>query len=326
MEDQAKLRIIYLFNILSQYTNEKNQLTTNQINEKLIEFYNAPVNRNTLTHDLLLMKDAGISIVAHRGTQNKYYFTGHPFTPGELKVLIDAVASSRFIPEKSSKELIEKLSTLTNYIDAETLFTNVSVEGRVRSESEVGYNNVETINNAIRDKERISFQYIDYSLSGRPLLRHNGERYIVSPYALVWDGDYYYLIGWTENRDEVRNFRLDRIYEAPMRLGQDGYVKKPKEFNLKEYRKTVFRMFGNGEAVEVTLQGTQGTMKGIIDNFGTKCKPKAVDKTHYQVIVKVVPSPTFFRWVFGWNGEMKIIAPENVKGKYREMARKALED
>ena len=85
-------------------------------------------------------------------------------------------------------------------------------------------------------------------------------------------------------------------------------------------------MFGNGEAVDITLRGTQETMKGIIDNFGTKCKPKAVDKTHYQVTVKVVPSPTFFRWVFGWNGEMKIIAPENVKEKYREMARKALED
>ena len=326
MEDQAKLRIIYLYNILSKYTNEKHQLTTNQINEKLIELYNAPVNRNTLTHDLLLMKAAGIGIEAYRGTQNRYYYSGHPFAPGELKILIDAVASSRFIPEKRSKDLIKKLSKLTNEHDAEKLFTNVIPDARVKSESDIGYDMVETVNNAISNREHISFQYTDYDVRGKRILRQNGEQYIVSPYALVWDGDYYYLIGWSENRGEVRNYRLDRIKETPILLGTEGFVEQPEDFNLKEYRKTVFRMFGNGEPVAVTLQGEAHTMKGLIDNFGSRCGAKAIDKNHYQATVKVVPSPTFFRWVFGWNGAMKIVGPEEVREEYREMVRRALEE
>ena len=325
MENQSKLRIICLYRILSQYTNEAHPLSTNQLIRRLAEEYRLDVNRNTLGKDLELMMDAGLGIRVIHSTQNKYYFDGQTFTNGELKLLMDAVASSRFIPEKRSKELIKKLGTLTNVYEQETLHRNVSVAGRVKTESETGYENVDRINSAIDRKERIAFTYVDYTSSGKKILRHDGEKYLVSPYALVWDGDYYYLIGYAENRGKIENFRLDRIHEAPENMGTAGYVKKPRSFSLEEYRRTVFRMFGTDESAEVTLVGETFTLKGFYDQFGEKTRVRALDEDHYTATVRVCPSPTFYRWVFVWGGAMKITAPENVREEYREMCRKGLE-
>ena len=142
-------------------------------------------------------------------------------------------------------------------------------------------------------------------------LRHNAETYIVSPYALIYDGDYYYMIGWCDNRDKIENFRLDRIDKKPeMIVGE--YMEQPEGFRISEYRKTVYRMFGNGEPVQVILQGEQVTMKGLLDQFGKSARIKAIDDNIFQAKVKVSTSPTFYRWVFGWEGKMKIVGPENV--------------
>ena len=154
-------------------------------------------------------------------------------------------------------------------------------------------------------------------------LKNDGEYYTVSPYALVWDGDYYYLIGWCDNRDHMRNFRVDRFYRTPVVLEDEESIPEPEDFDLAEYSQKVFRMFGSDETIDVELLCEAGVMNGIIDQFGTKVKTWEVDEQHFIAVVSVSPSPTFFRWVFGWNGNIKILSPEKVKGEYSAMLRKA---
>lgn len=324
-DNHAKQRIIALMKILSQRTDKDHTLTTQQIIKILYEEYNCGVNRNTLTTDIKLLIANGVQIEVIHSSQNHYYYKGHPFKLAELKLLIDAVASSKFISDRKSREIITKLCSMTNQYDAEKLHRNIYPVGNGRADDTCGYATVDVVNEAIDQKTKITFQYIDYNTSGKKILRRNGEVYKVSPYAMIYDGDYYYVIGWCDNRGEIRNFRMDRISRTPKLLAEEEYVEKPEEFDINEYRNTAFRMFGNGEAVEVILQGEQETMKGFIDQFGKKANVRAIDRERYTAVVKVVPSPTFYRWVFGWGGKIKIMGPEQIKSSFIKMCHNVLE-
>ena len=157
------------------------------------------------------------------------------------------------------------------------------------------------------------------------LLKVDHEYYIVSPYVLVWNGDNYYLIGFCDNRDHMRNFRLDRIYKTPALLENEPAIPLSKKFNLGEYTKKVFRMYASDQTVDVELLCESHVMNGVVDQFGPSVKIIEVDDEHFKAFVKICPSPTFYQWVFGWNGAMKIVAPENVHDEYKEMLMRALE-
>ena len=133
------------------------------------------------------------------------------------------------------------------------------------------------------------------------------------------------MIGYCDNREHMRNFRLDRIYKTPIVLEDEDAVPEPEDFNLADYSRKVFRMFGGDEEAEVELLCETGMMNGIVDQFGTKVKTEEVDEEHFKVTVTVCPSPTFYRWVFGWNGGIKITGPEKIKVEYKAMLEKALE-
>ena len=284
------------------------------------------VHRTTLPGDIAMMEEAGIHFEIVKSRQNKYYYDDRPFDVPELKLLIDAVSSSKFITEKKSKELIKKLVSLTSDYNAEKLRRHITVEGRIKSENEKAFYILDCINEAIDKNCKVSFQYADYNNRKYKELRHNGEYYIVSPYALVWDGDYYYMIGYCDNREHMRHFRLDRIYRIPNVLEDQEAVPEPKGFKLADYMKKMFRMYGGEKTINVELQCETFIMNAIVDHFGTKVQTEEIDDNHFKATVTVSPSPTFYRWVFGWNGAMKILAPEYVFEEYKAMARKALEN
>jgi predicted DNA-binding transcriptional regulator YafY len=179
------------------------------------------------------------------------------------------------------------------------------------------------INEAIDTQRKIRFQYADYSTKKRKVVRHGGEFYVVSPYALIRDGDYYYAVGFRETRGRVQSFRLDRFYKTPELLDAPR-IDPPKGFSMDAYAKSVFRMYDTDEPVEVTLLCENRLAHAIIDRFGKSVVIDEVDINHFTITVEACASPTFYRWVFGWNGDMKILSPEKVVEEYREMARNAL--
>ena len=271
-----------------------------------------------------MLHKSGFSIEVIHSQSNSYYIDTQTFDMAELKVLIDAISSSKFITKKKSEELIEKLLSLTSEHGAAQLRRHVYVEGRVKSDNEKGYYIVDAINEAIDTGHKIRFQYADYSTKKRKVLRHNGEYYVVSPYALIWDGDYCYVVGFGEKRGIVQSFRLDRIYKTPEILEEEAHP-APKDFSVEAYSKCIFRMYDTDQPVEVELLCENHLMNPVIDRFGKSVVVNEVDEGHFTVKVNVCASPTFYRWVFGWSGDMKIVRPEKVKEEYREMARKALE-
>ena len=215
MENGTKLRLLYIYQYLLRHSDAEHPVSTPELLKYLKDEYNMDVHRTTLPGDIAMMEEAGIHFEIIKSRQNKYYYDDRPFDVPELKLLIDAVSSSKFITEKKSKELIKKLVSLTSDYNAEKLRRHITVEGRIKSENEKAFYILDRINEAIDKNCKVSFQYADYNNRKYKELRHDGEYYVVNPYALVWDGDYYYMIGYCDNREHMRHFRLDRIYRIP---------------------------------------------------------------------------------------------------------------
>lgn len=323
MENKSKYRLIYLYQILIECSDENHPLSTMELIEILKNRYSIDVNRNTLGKDLEVMKQGGLPVEVIHSTQNKYYYDGQVFDLAELKVLVDAVLSSKFITERKSKELISHLLSLTNEHNAKQLQRHLDVSERVKSDNEKGYYILDAINSAIDSRKKISFQYVDYDVTGKQFLKHDGKPYIVSPYELIWDGDFYYVVGYNDGRSKVQNFRLDRIAKRPEVL-EDNCEPMPNGFDLNLYRKSIFQMFGADNTTCVELFCHQIVMKALIDVFGNDVETKAADSEHFTAWIKVCVSPTFLRWVFGWNGLVKIVSPQKVCEDYRQMLENAL--
>ena len=324
IEKGTKFRILYLYQMLMRESDHEHPITTNQLIRRLKERYDIDVNRNTIGQDLEIMNQSGLHIEVIHSTQNRYYYDGDLFEIPELKMLIDAISSAKFITERESDELITKLLQLTNIYGAEKLRRHLSVSGRVKTENEKGYYIVDAVNEAIDTKKKIAFVYTDYDAEKNRIRKNDGQAYIMSPYAMIWDGDFYYVVGYCESHDTIQHFRLDRIEAQPFILA-DGQVPAPEGFDVADYMKSVFRMFRTDEPEQVTLLCENDLMKYLIDQFGMEVDTQVVDEEHFQAKVDVYPSPTFYRWVFGWGGRMKILEPQRVRKEYRRMARKALE-
>lgn len=322
--DDQRLRLLYLYQLLLRHTDPEHPLSTNQIRELMVKEHNITMHRTTLPSDVALLQAAGVPIQAHRTSVMLYHMEETRFELAELKILIDAVESSKFITEKKSRILVEKLTTLTSDTNAESLKRNLHTSGRVKSGNEKGYYIVDAINEAINEGKQISLFYTDFDRDKQQILRNDGKPYTVSPYILIWNGDYYYLVGWYHEKERITVFRVDRILTQPKILDEQA-LPMPKDFDISHYTSEVFRMFDTEETKKVTLCCENGVMKGVIDKFGMDVTVKSKNKTHFTVKVDVCTSPTFYSWVFQWGGAIRITSPAEVVKEYREMAQKALE-
>ena len=319
-----RLRVLYMYQLLLKHTDVDHQLTTNQIRAIMEKEHGITMHRTTVPGDIEMLKAAGFDVHVRRSRQNKYYLENSQFELPELKILIDAVESSKFITEKKSRQLVEKLCRLTSDASAEKLKRNLHTSGRVRSGNEKGYYIVDAINEAINAGKQISFFYTDFDEKKRTVLRNDGKPYIVSPYTLIWNGDFYYMVGWNHEQEETRTYRVDRIFKAPDILDDPAHP-VPEDFDIARYTREVFRMYDNEEPEKVTLLCHNEVMKGVIDQFGTEITVKKADKEHFRIQVKVCTSPTFYSWVFQWGGKVVIEEPGKAVRDYREMVRRVLD-
>ena len=323
--NDIRLRVLYMYQLLQKYTDADHQLTTNEIREIMEKEHGITMHRTTVPGDIEMLKAVGIDVHVRRSRQNRYYMENSYFELPELKILIDAVESSKFITEKKSHILVEKLLKLTSETSAAKLKRNLHTSGRVRSGNEKGYYIIDAINEAINAGKQIAFYYTDYNGRKKQVLRNDGNPYIVSPYTLIWNGDYYYLVGWDHAKEEMRTYRADRILKRPDILTEEA-MPVPEDFDVARYTREVFRMYDNEEPKQVILICENSVMKGVIDKFGMDVTVKKVDENHFRTKVKVCTSPTFYSWVFQWAGKIRIEGPEDVVEELKEMARKVLAD
>lgn len=311
---KSKSRILYLLKILDELTDEGHQLSTNEIIEILSTEYGIPAYRTTVSDDIALLCEYGVDIVTVNSTQNKYFLASRLFELPELKLLIDAVESSKFITARKSEELVAKLAKLASRNDAGKLKRNLFVDTRIKPENEQVYYITDAINDAINAGCKISFAYCEYLPNKECISKNGGEPYVVSPYGLLWNGDYYYLVAFSEKHGKAVSFRVDRIESKPIILSEP-IVPYPADFDFSDYSQKAFQMY-TGEETQVELCCENELMKNIIDRFGDDVNVEIVDSNHFTVNVTVSVSPTFYGWVLGFGGKMTIKAPDNIKSDF----------
>lgn len=324
MENESKLRLLYIYKILHEKTDESHTLTTTQIIDILKKDYNISAHRVTVGTDIDVLREFGIDVCKIESTQNKYFIPVRTFELPEIKLLLDAVSSSRLITDKKAKQLSKKIASLLSEHQANDLKRNICSDAHFKAKNEKIYYIIDTINEAINSGKRIAFKYTTYNVSKQRVARHDGEIYTFSPYALVWSDDYYYTIGFSHKYNTIGCFRVDRIEGTPEILAQFATA-MPKDFDITEYVTTSFRMFG-GERENVTLICENGMMDAIIDKFGESATTHAVDEKHFALEAPVCINSIFFRWVFGFGGRIKISSPASVKEKYAGFVKAAYEN
>ena len=317
MDIKAKLRPFYVAKMLYEQTDEEHYLTIAQIIEQLKNKYGISTSRGTVGDDIKVLQEFGVEIEVEQSTQNRYYLIGRRFDLPELKALIDAVESARFIPKEKSFALVAKLGSLASPFETPKLVRNVDVENRIKADNEKIYYIMEVLNDAINDKKKVSFQYYTYNRNKEQIAKHNGEVYTFSPYKMIWNGDYYYVVGYSKKHGSIGSFRVDRIVTTPQILPEEQH-EPPKDFDLNIYLNFMFRMY-NGERKQIELICNNELMDAVIDKFGKDVDVSEYDENSFRVIATTSVGNVFYSWIFGFGGRVTINSPEEVKGEYAKM-------
>lgn len=323
MNNENKLRVLYLARIFYDRTDEDHYLTTAQLMDILEKEYGIRTHRQTIPSDVETLRAFGMEIQEIMSAQKRYNLINREYDVAEIKLLIDAVESAKFISKKKSEELVYKLSRMAGQNQADSLKRNISAEDRIKYENESIYLIIDSINEAINAGKKISFLYFKYDVRKEPKLRNEGEPFIFSPHKLVWNGDFYYMVGVFDSGKKVGVFRLDRIWKRPEILAEEA-LPFPASFDFEKYLQTSFRMYGT-EYTKVDLVCSNDIMDAILDKFGKDVTTYAYDMENFRAEVDVVVSNVFFSWVFGFGGQVVINGPADVKEQYKEMVLKAVE-
>lgn len=279
--------------------------------------YSMKIHRTTVGKDIAELIEMDVDVHCVRSTQNRYFIGTRYFEMPELKLLVDAVASSKFITEKKSAELIAKLDKFASIYQRDSIKRNIFTEARVKPHNERSFYIVDCINDAINKGRMVQFTYFEYDANKQKVLRNEGRPYLFSPYSLVWNGDYYYVIGFSHKHEKIGTFRVDRIESTPEIL-QEAAMPMPEGFSVSEFTKTVFQMYDE-ERVTVELVCVNEMMKVIIDRFGEEVRTEIIDDEHFRAVVEVSLSPNFFGWLFSFGEKIKVVYPQWVVDRYRRM-------
>lgn len=315
----GKERLIELLKLLYAVTDEDHQLSTAEIVAYFGE-QGVPTDRSTVKTNIDVLNNCGIEIFATKGTQTRYYFSDRQFELAELKLLVDAVESSKFITAKKSDILVKKLMTLAGENNAKELERHLYTAGRIKPENESIFYTVDIIHRAINSGMQIAFVYYEYTTDKTLVPKHCGEPYIFSPYAMLYNEDKYYVLGYSEHHGKIITFRVDRM-KAPDILDK-CIVPRPENFDPVDYTVNIFSMY-DGKTYNVTLLCRNELMNYVIDRFGDDVRTEITDKEHFTAVVEVSVSQTFFAWVFQFAGGIRITGPAIVKEQYRQMLEKA---
>ena len=322
VSNYIKKRLLVLLELLYKETDEDNPITTSEIMECLNK-KDLPIDRKTLTSDINILVEMGYDIITVKSSPNKYFWGSRSFEIPELKMLIDAVSSARFITKKKSEELIEKIALLAGKSQYEHMNRHIVATGRAKSDNTKIYYIVDTITDAINQNKKIQFKYTEYNADKEKVFRHDGEIYTLSPYVLYWNEDYYYVVGYSDKRQMVTAFRVDRLHNP--KVIEEGAATKPKDFNVDDYANKIFKMY-DGEDVIVELECDNSLMKYIVDHYGLDIETKRNTENTFIAKVPATLSPTFYGWIFQFAGQIRIISPGYAREEYIDMLNAMLDE
>lgn len=311
-----KIKILYLLDILREYTDEQHILNTEEIIEKL-DAYGISAERKSIYSDISNLKEYGYDIQMKKNPTG-YYLADREFQLPELKILVDSVQSSKFLSKNKSNELIKTLEKFASKYEAKQLQRQVYVADRVKTTNESIYYNVDEIENSISSNKKIEFKYYVWNVSKKLIEKNNGQKYVVSPISLVWSDENYYLVAVDHNdNDKIKHYRVDKMKSIGILDEKRKMSDEDKKFNLAIFSKKTFGMY-SGDECEVGLVFPEYMIGVIIDRFGTDI-PLYVQKDGLvKAKIKVSKSKQFFGWLTGLGGDVKMVEPASMISEYKE--------
>lgn len=315
----SKLRTLLIMEELLEKSDENHRISTANLQE-MLERNGISAERKSLYDDIETLKVWGMDILYTKEKPSGYYLASRDFELPELKLLVDAVQSSKFITEKKSRELIKKLESLTSLNEAKQLQRQVFISNRTKTPNENIYYNVDQIHDAILLNQKISFTYYKWNVDKELVPRNGGKPFKISPWSLTWDDENYYMIGYDDLSGKVKHYRVDKMQQINLdeekRTGESEFDK----FDLAKFAKSTFGMYG-GKLEDVTLKCENSMIGAILDRFGTDVIVQKNDEEHFSIRHEVAVSGQFFGWLVGLGNKVKITSPSYVKDQFTDWLR-----
>ncbi len=312
-----KVKLLYLMELFHEETDEDHPLSRRELEQKLADI-GIHAERKSLYHDIETLKHFGMDIAYRKEHPEGYYLAQREFELPELKLLVDAVQSSRFITQKKSDALIKKIEKLTSRHEARKLQRQVVVADRIKAMNESIYYNVDKLHAAIAENRQIIFRYFEWTVSKEMRMKKGGENYQVSPWALTWDNENYYLIGYDMDAGMIKHFRVDKMLHINLldqeRAGKEEFGR----FDLARYTKQTFGMFG-GDEQTVRMRFHNKYVGVVIDRFGRNVSLRPDGEAHFIARAEVAVSEQFYGWITGLGRDAQLLSPESVVEEYREL-------
>ena len=317
--ENQKLKLLYLKELFERQSDEEHLLSMQDILDALAA-RGIRAERKSVYDDILCLQQFGMDIVTVKGRHGGYFLASRTFELPELKLLVDAVQSSKFLSERKSMQLIAKLETLASQYAAGSLRRQVTVAGRVKTMNESVYYSVDLLHEAIQKNSRITFRYFDYDLNGAR--RYRPGLYAASPYALCWQDENYYLIAHSE-RHGLTHYRIDKMAKLSIADKPRVITEQARQLDLTRYGKTVFGMF-SGTPQQVKLRFRNSLAGVVIDRFGKSAMLVPDGESHFTFTTEIVLSPVFYGWLAGFGEQAEIMFPASVREDFADLCRRTL--
>ncbi|MCR5203359.1 MAG: WYL domain-containing protein [Lachnospiraceae bacterium] len=302
---------------MKEQTDESNGLSIPMIQEELKK-YNVMANRQVLYEDFKALTEFGSEIKKYgNGSKTRYYMAEEKFKSAELKLLIDAVQASKFLTKRKTDDLIRKLNRINNSTEDESLLNRqVYVAGRIKNMNNSIYDTIDVLHEAIYSNKMVTFQYFSWNVKKEMELRHDGAYYEVSPWALFWDSDKYYLVAYDFKDRIIKHYRVDKMLNVSLTDKKRKGVTAFEKLDKSTYTQMHFSMFG-GEKETVTLECSNDMANVIIDRFGMDIDIKPVSDDKFRVDVEVIMSDKFLSWVISLGEGCKVVGPDEAVKKVK---------
>lgn len=314
-----KLKLLYLMQMLLERSDENHPLTVQDMINELSQ-HDISAERKSIYADLEALQLFGLDIVRSKGKNTGYYIASRDFELPELKLLVDSVQSSKFITHRKTLSLIKKIEGLASVYDAQLLQRQVYVRNRVKSMNESVYYNVDEISGAISRDRIIRFNYFEFDVNKQRRYRHDGKVYEISPFALMWDDENYYMLGYDQEAEKLKHYRVDKMTNIESaeteRSGKELFA----GMDMSSYSKQVFGMFTGSEQT-VKLRFENRLAGAVIDRFGKEVMLIPDGEEHFTVSADIAVSPQFYAWVFGFGTAVEILAPESARQELAQLAK-----
>ena len=314
-----KRKLLVLARLLERQTDEEHPVTVQDMIDELAR-WDIAAERKSVYADMEELRQMGYDVQSRKGRGAGWFLGQRDFELAELKLLVDAVQSSRFLTARKSDSLIRKLEGLTSVHQARQLQRQVYVDRRIKTMNESIFYNVDKIHSAIAAGRVITFRYFEYDMEKKKVFRRDGKRYCVSPCGLMWDSENYYLAAWDDANQEVRHYRVDKMSDITV-SGAPRYV--PEDFDPEGYARRHFGMF-SGRQGRLRLRFRSGLAGVVLDRFGRDVMMAPDGEEHFTVTLDVVVSPPFWGWLFGLGTGAEVLSPdwaaEEFRARLREVA------